>query len=305
MRTFLTGATGHVGSAVLDAFLRCGHEVTALVRDPESAELMSRRGVQAVMGDLSEPTSYAPAAEACDALVHTAFEHSNRTLKVDRQAIDALLDVAGRRAMSGRRVTFVYTSNAWVLGNTPEGATEETPVNPPPLVAWRPEHEQIVLEGIRGADIRTAVVRPGIVYGGRCGVIRDMLKNAANGLVRVVGDGSNRWPCVYDRDLADLYVRLVANPEIAGLFHANDQADERVDDIVEAVARHTRTRPGVRHVPIAEARSKMGPVADALVLDQVVRSPRTRAIGWAPSLHSVSGNVARLLEEFRTAREAA
>jgi hypothetical protein len=61
----------------------------------------------------------------------------------------------------------------------------------------------------------------------------------------------------------------------------------------------------VRHVPLEEARSKMGPYADALALDQIVRSPRARAIGWTPSLHSVAGNVARLLEEFRSAREAA
>ena len=48
----------------------------------------------------------------------------------------------------------------------------------------------------------------------------------------------------------------------------------------------------------------MGPYADALALDQIVRSPRARALGWTPTLHSVAGNVARLLEEFRTAREA-
>jgi hypothetical protein len=64
-------------------------------------------------------------------------------------------------------------------------------------------------------------------------------------------------------------------------------------------------RPDVRHVPLAEARAKMGPYADALALDQRVRSPRARALGWSPSLHSVAGNVARLQEEFRTRREAA
>jgi hypothetical protein len=64
-------------------------------------------------------------------------------------------------------------------------------------------------------------------------------------------------------------------------------------------------RPDVRHVPIAEARAKMGPYADALALNQIVRSPRARALGWSPTLHSLSGNVARLLEEFRSAREAA
>ena len=73
-------------------------------------------------------------------------------------------------------------------------------------------------------------------------------------------------------------------------------------DIVEAVANHLSQRPDVRHVPIEEARTKMGPYADALALDQKIRSARARALGWHPSLRSVSGNVARLLEEFRNAR---
>jgi nucleoside-diphosphate-sugar epimerase len=110
---------------------------------------------------------------------------------------------------------------------------------------------------------------------------------------------------VYDRDLADLYVRLAAHPDASGIFHANDEADERVADIVEAIARHVTAQPDVRHVPIGEARAKMGQYADALALDQIVRSPRARALGWAPTLHSVGGNVAGLIEEFRSGQEAA
>jgi hypothetical protein len=52
-------------------------------------------------------------------------------------------------------------------------------------------------------------------------------------------------------------------------------------------------------VPLDEARAKMGPYADALVLDQVVHSTRSRALGWAPALRSVAGNVPRLFEEMR------
>ena len=58
------------------------------------------------------------------------------------------------------------------------------------------------------------VVRPGVVYGGGEGMIGDIFKSASNGLVRVVGDGNNHWPLVYDRDLADLYARLAAHPLI-------------------------------------------------------------------------------------------
>jgi len=139
----------------------------------------------------------------------------------------------------------------------------------------------------------------------RAGAAGYLLKDAANGLVRVVGTGQNHWACIYDRDLADLYVRVSTMNDAAGIFHANDEADESVDDIVAAISQHAKMPPDVRHMPIEEARKKMGPYADALALDQIVRSPRARALGWAPTLRSVAGSVARLLEEFRTARAAA
>ena len=305
MRTFLTGATGYVGSAVLDALLRGGHEVTALVRDPEKAERLRLRGVHCLVGDLSVPKSYAPAAETADAIIHTALDRSKRGTQVDRQAVETLLGSAIRHSAKGHPVCLVYTSAVWVLGNTVGQAQEDAHVEPTPLEAWRPEHEGLVLEAGRGRMVRTAIVRPGIVYGGGRGIIADLLKDAANGLVRVVGEGRNHWACVYDRDLADLYLRVITTPDASGVFHATDEADECVSDIVEAVARHAKMLPDVRNMPLGEARAKMGPYADALALNQIVRSPRARALGWTPSLHSVSGNVARLLEEFRAKREAA
>ncbi len=305
MRIFLTGATGYVGSAVLDALRRGGHTVTALVRDPEKAERMRLIGVQPIVGDLSMPKYYVAAVEACDSIIHTALEPMRRAPDLDRQAIDSLLGAAVRHAAKGEPVSFVYTSGMWVLGNTTGAAGEDAPVRPTPHVGWLPDHEKLVLDAGRGRLLRTAIVRPGIVYGGARGIIGDMVKNAANGLLRVVGDGRNRWACVYDRDLADLYVRVATLPDACGIYHANDEADERVSDIVEALARYAKVQPEVRHVPIDEARAKMGPYADALALNQIVRSPRSKELGWTPALHSVAGNVPRLLEEFRTARMAA
>jgi nucleoside-diphosphate-sugar epimerase len=304
MRIFLTGATGYIGTAVMEAVLRSGHDVTALVRDPEKAERVARRGVQPVIGELANPAGYIDAAASADSIVHTALESSPRKQTLDRLAIDTLLAAAARRAAAGHPASFVYTSGVWVLGDTQGRATEDAAVNPTALVAWRPEHERVVLEAAK-AGVRAIVIRPGLVYGGARGIIGDLLKDASNGLVRVVGDGRNHWACIYDRDLADLYVRVATMNDAAGIFHANDEADERVEDIVEAIAHQAKMRPDVRHVPIEEARKKMGPYADALALDQIVRSPRARALGWAPTLHSVAGSAARLLEEFRTAREAA
>ena len=306
MRIFLTGATGYIGAAVLDALVRGGHDVTALVRNKEKARGVAKRGGHPAIGDLADPESYRAAAEAQDGYIHAAFDaRSGRGAAIDRLVIDTILEAARRPRTSGSsapaRRFVIYTSGVWVLGSTPDPATEEAPINPVEHVSWRPNHEQMIAAA-NSDQLRTVVVRPGVVYGGGDGIVGDLFKSASNGLVRVVGDGNNHWPLVYDRDLADLYARLAVREDAAGVYHANDEGDERVNDIVSAIKPYLPVRPDVRHVPIDEARHKMGTYADALVLDQVVRSPRARAIGWTPSLHSVAGNAARLLEEWRAAR---
>jgi len=306
MRIFLTGATGYIGSAVLDALVRGGHEVTALVRDHNKAARVAARGGKPVVGNLADPNSLRAGAEAQDGYIHTAYDStSSGGPKVERAALEVLVAAAKRRRTDGAKAPdkrfIIYTSGVWVLGRAPEPVAEDAPTNPVAVVEWRPEHEQFIISAAT-PRLRTIVIRPGIVYGGGHGIVGDLFKSASNGLVRVVGDGTNHWPLVYDRDLADLYARLAGDNEAAGIYHANDEGDERVNDIVAAISPYLPVRPDVRHVPIDEARAKMGDFADALALDQVVRSPRARALGWTPALRSVAGNAARLLEEWRASR---
>lgn len=300
MRIFLTGATGYVGSAVLEALLRGGHQVVTVVRDPEQVEKLTERGAAAILGELGLPKTYVERAAACDAIVHTALESSPRRVERDRQAIDTLIGALRQRTDGGTRA-FIYTSGVWVLGNAPRAAAEDARLAPAATSAWRVPHEEVVLAAA-GNGVRTVVVRPGLLYGGSRGIVSDLIKDGLNGLIRVIGPGTNCWACVYDRDLADLYLRLVQTPEASGIFHANDEADERVGDIAEAIASHVPMRPDVRYMPMPEARSKLGDYADALALTQRVRSPRARQLGWTPTLRSIAGNLPRLLEEFRAER---
>ena len=302
MHIFLTGATGYIGSAVLDAMIKGGHRVTAIARDPEKAEKLLAKGATPVIAELGLPKMYLPLLMATDAVVHTAFESSPRGVQVDRLAIETML-TAQRDAMAadGKARAFIYTSGVWVLGRTAKAAEEDSPLDPPPHVEWRPAHEDLVLASA-SAGLRPVVIRPGVVYGGGRGIVSDLIKDALNGIVRVVGTGKNRWPCVYDHDLGDLYVRILEAPLAAGIFHANDEADERVSDIVEAIAGQVPQRPDIRYMPMAEARKKFGAYADCLALDQKVRSPKARALGWSPSQTGVANSVARLVEEYRNAQ---
>jgi nucleoside-diphosphate-sugar epimerase len=299
MRILLTGGTGYIGSAVLDALVRSGRHVDALVRNSQSAAAVRARGAHPFLGNAMEPASWSEVAAAADGIVHAAAASGVRQRQLDEVVVETM---AALPPKDGR--VLVYTSGVWALGAAPSPVDERAPLNAPELVAWRPAAEQRVLD-TASSGVRAIVVRPGLVYGGSRGIIGDLLRDVANGLVRVVGAGGNHWPLIYDRDLGELYTRLVNTPTASGVYHANDEGDETVNEIVAALAAHAAIRPTVRHVPIAEARQKMGAYADVLALDQIVRSPRARGLGWSPTLHSVAGNAARLLEEWRRGREAA
>jgi nucleoside-diphosphate-sugar epimerase len=287
---------------VLDALIKGGHQVSAMARDKEKAEALAARGATPVVADLGTPKRYLPAVKAADAVVYAASDASPKRVQLEKQALETMIGAQEQASQAdGKRRTFIYTSGVWVLGRAVKAADESAPLSPPEHVSWRPAHEDLVISSI-SSNLRTVVVRPGIVYGGGRGIVSDLIKDALNGLVRVVGSGKNRWPLVYDRDLGDLYLRILESPTASGIFHANDEADERVSDIVDAIAAQVSQKPDVRYMPIEEAHKKFGTYADALALDQKVRSPKARALGWMPTKTGVVSSVARLVEEFRNSQ---
>jgi nucleoside-diphosphate-sugar epimerase len=293
MRIFLTGGTGYLGRAILDALVRGGQHVDALVRTTDAAADVQRRGAYPVLGNLMQPATWRDAAAVADGIIHAATEYGARVRTVDQAALDVIC------ALPSREDRFViYTSGNSVLGPAPLVVDETAAANPPDSMMWRQAHEARVL-ALQSSGMRAIVVRPGIVYGGRRGIVGDLLKEASNGLIRIIGSGENHWPLVYNRDVGELYLRLVKTPAASGIYHATDGADETVNDLVSAIASHTALPPTIRRVPLPEARRKMGSYADILALDQRLASTRSRAIGWSPTLHSASGAVPRLLEEWR------
>ena len=302
MQVFLTGATGFIGSAVLDAIIKGGNRVTALARDPEKAERLLAKGATPIIGELGLPKTYVDAVKSADAVIHTALETLPRGIAKEKEALDIMIGAQTEASQAdGKARVFIYTSSIWVLGRTVKAAEEDSPLEPPAYSEWRPAHEERVLSAF-SSSLRTVVVRPGIVYGGGRGIVSDLLKDALNGLIRVVGPGKNRWPCIYAHDLGVLYLRILETPTAVGVIHATDEADERVMDIAEAIAAQVPQRPDIRNVPIAEARKKLGTYADALAMDQKVRSTKARALGWEPTQTGVINSVARLVEEFRNAQ---
>jgi nucleoside-diphosphate-sugar epimerase len=295
MNVFVTGATGYVGSAVVRALVGRGHRVTGLSRSPEKDAALKALGGEPLRGALLDLPRLEQALAACDALVHAAMDYGLGPA-ADRAAVEALLEAA-RSARAPRVV--VYTSGVWVLGETATPAGEDASVaRPAAAVAWRPAHEKLVLDAA-GGDLATAVVRPGIVWGERRGLVSGFLETATQeGAAAVVGSGQNRWPLAHREDLAELY-RLVVERRARGVYHGVDGSAPRVADIARALAEAAGKKGATRSIPVEEARKTMGPMADALAMDQVVVAPRSAELGWKPARPAFPGAAGAAFAEWK------
>ena len=288
MQVFLTGATGHIGGAVAEELVRAGHTVTALVRSAEGAARVAALGASPLVADLREPREYRAAAAEADVLVHAAFEYAKDGSEVhstDRVAVAAMLEAGAERQV-------IYTSSAYLLGGLPGPVDEDVDTAGAPASSqWRLAVEREVL-GAGGA-----VVRPGLVYGGRGGTMPYLFGPAVDhGAAEYQGDGRNRWTLVYLRDLAALYLKIVERGA-TGIFHGVDGAPLTVREVAEAASRAAGAEGRTRAVPTEGDEH----AERALSRDVAVIARRSLDLGWAPTFPSFLEGAAQAFAEWSRA----
>lgn len=293
----MTGGTGYIGRTVVAELISGGHDVVSLARSDTGRGVLAELGAGAVAGDLTDAASYRDAAARADAVIHLGFDYRN-PIESDLVATETLLD-----ATAGRESRVIGTSGVWVVGDT-HGETlgdDASTDHPAEIVAWRVPHEQRVLEA-GGSRRTTAVVRPANVYGHGGGLTGRMFSTAVkSGSAEYVGDGTNRWPNIHVDDLARLYRRVVESG-VGGVFQAVDGTPETVADIAHAASRAAGADGSVAGIPLENAREKLGPVADAMCLDQLLAAPAARALGWKPEHVSFTAAAPVAFDEWVASR---
>lgn len=291
MRVFVTGATGWVGSAVVEDLLATGHQVTGLARSESGAETLAATGASVVRGAIEDLEVLCSAAAAAEAVMHTAFNHDWSRFAENCAADKAAIEVLGA-ALEGTGKPLIVTSGVALLAPG-RLATEEDAA--PPVTESFPRASEAVVERLQARGVRACALRlaPSVHGVGDHGFVPRLADIARNkGVSAYVGDGQNRWPAVHRRDAARLFRLALDRPE-AGPFHAVAEEGVALKDIAEAIGRQLGLP--VESVTADEAQAQFGWFSPFVAMDAPTSSARTReALGWYPSERDLRTDLADL-----------
>lgn len=282
MRVFVTGATGHIGSAVVPELLEAGHEVVGLARSDDSAAKLEAAGAEVHRGALDDLDGLRSAAAAADGVVHLAFMHDfgdyAGAVAADLRAVEMIGE-----ALEGSGKPFVVTSGTLLLTLAAQGraGTEDDALPGGPRIDSENAAVALAERGVRSSVVRLSP----LVHSSfdRHGFARRLIGIARDkGVSAYAGDGSNRWPAVHTLDAARLYKSALESAPEGSRLHGVGDEGVPFRDIAEVIGRHL-------DVPLAsvapeDADDHFGFLGAFVRLDNPTSNTLTRErLGWRPT----------------------
>jgi nucleoside-diphosphate-sugar epimerase len=280
MRIFVTGATGFIGSAVVQELIKAGHQVLGLARSEAGAQALIATGAQVHRGHLEDLESLRRGAAASEGVIHTAFIHDFAKFKenceIDKLAIEALGSV-----LAGSDRPLIVTAGTGGLAAPGQLATEDHV--PPPNSPFPRVSEQTAL-ALLSKGVSAAVMRlPQVHNTLKQGLVTYAIALAREkGVSAYIGEGRNRWPAVHVLDTARLYRLALEKHEAGAKWHAIAEEGVPMREIAEAIGRGLKVP--VKSISQEEAPAHFGWLSLFAGRDMPASSALTqKRLGWHPT----------------------
>jgi 2-alkyl-3-oxoalkanoate reductase len=241
MTSLVTGATGFVGSHVIDALLDRDEPVRGLIRDAKKAQGLRDRGIEVIVGDLRDVSVMRRAVAGVDVVHHCGAAvgpYSKQEIySTNLDGVRTLLD-AVREAGRGR---IVLLSSVNVLGTRDlDPATEETACqySSDPAADVKIEAEKLAMDYHRRHSLDVTILRPGFIYGPRDPHnLPKLISALQRGKFRFIGSRDNVVPVVHVEDVAQAMLLAAHAPAARGqIYQISDGSRTTIGQFVDQLA---------------------------------------------------------------------
>jgi nucleoside-diphosphate-sugar epimerase len=286
VRVLVTGASGHIASAVIPELVDNGHQVVGLARSDASAATVAGLGAEVLRGDLDDLEGLRAAAAAADGVIHLAFKHEGMRAGAFMSAVDA--DLAAIQAIGagliGTDRPFVTTGGTLMLamaGITGRPGTEDDQSEGGPRIDAANDTIGLARQGVRSSVVRLApMVHSDLDHHGFTHALIGSARE--NGVAAYTGDGANRWPAANTYDIGVLYRLALEKAPAGSTLHGVGDTGIPRKVIAETIARKLGVE--AKSITEEEAPQYLGFLAAFAGFDNPTSNDKTRAlVGWEPT----------------------
>jgi NADH dehydrogenase len=231
----VTGASGFVGSHLIEELIERGHEVKALTRSFEKAKLLEERGCEAFVGDVTDPKSLPEFLRTAQVVVHLAAtirERGEETFeRVNHRGTRNVVEAAKENNVE----KIVYMS---VLGSSNKAE------HPFLRSRWRAEEE------VRRSGIPYVILRPSLIVGRGGDMTNKIVRSVKKPIVVLPGTGENKVQPIYVKDVVRFLAKAVEEDKFDGrTFELGGPDRLDLDGLLELFMNALQIKKRILHVP--------------------------------------------------------